>query len=116
VLTNVETYVETQKPVPAAVSYVNAVEQQVDFFISITPNTAANQAAIDTNLTNVFLADSDPGGDVLITSINAAIQAGLVTDYLITGINVDGGPVAVANISSVFPKVSSFNNATYSSL
>lgn len=89
----VETYIETVMPVTSDLTVDNPTDKTVDFDISITPNSADLQTAITANLTQLLEEVARPGDDLLISQVRDAISSTGVTDYDITGIDVDAAPV-----------------------
>ena len=89
----VETYISERMPVTSDLTVDNPVDKTVDIDISITPNSTALQAAINTNLAQIFDEVAKPGEDVLISQIRDAISSAGVDDYVITNIEVDAVPV-----------------------
>lgn len=100
----VSDYIETVRPVTANVSVVAPVLYPVDLSISIKPNTAEVQDAIEAELLDLILRDSavkdsykSPGvlhdGKILLSRIDEAISIALdEEDHLVT--LVDGGAPA----------------------
>lgn len=111
-----ETYIDSKRPVGADVYVVDPIPNDVDYYISITPNTSAIQTAITAALTERHLLDSEPGESMKISAIRTAIGSTGVTDYTITSIEVDGTPVSVADLTSTGLNLLRFNSATYASL
>lgn len=98
-VTEVQTYIDTVRPVTAAVTVSPIVEILVDFDISIRENTSELRAAVTNALTELFIDDGEPAGTLLISHINEAILTSGLEDFEITGIDVDGNPVSIANIT-----------------
>jgi uncharacterized phage protein gp47/JayE len=97
-VTEVQTYIDTVRPVTAAVTVAPIVEVLITFTISIKANTAALRTAVEGALDEMFEDDASPGGTLLISHINEAILTSGVEDFIITDIAVDGTPVSIANI------------------
>lgn len=116
ITSTVEPYIEARKPAPAQISYYSPVPIVVDYFISITPNIADVQNAIQVNIDELYATDAAPNGSILISRVNAAIASSGVSDYTITGINVDGAPVAIGNITATKAQVHQAGTITYSTL
>jgi uncharacterized phage protein gp47/JayE len=116
VLTDVETYVESKRPIGASVTYANIDPKPVVLDISLTPNRTDITDAIDQNLEDLFILDSVPGGATLLSHIRQAIAAAGPDDYEITEIYYDGSPIGVDNIETTLPEVAKFDSANYSDL
>lgn len=112
----VEPYIEALKPAPARITYYSPTPIIVDYQISITPNTSDNQTAITANIDTLFADDAAPAGSILLSRMNSAIATGGVSDYEITGIDVDGSPVAVGNVTATLAEVQQRGTLTFSSL
>jgi uncharacterized phage protein gp47/JayE len=116
VLAATETYVDSVKPVPAAVTYFTINTLPTVFYISVTPNTPAMREAINTNLALQFTLESKPGGTILLSHMRSAIAAAGPDDYEITQIYLDGAAHGVANITTVVPDAAKFTDAIYTDL
>lgn len=112
----VEPYIEALKPAPAKITYYSPTPIVVDYQISITPNITDTQDAITTNMQELFDADSEPAGSILISRANNAVSSSAVGDYEITGIDVDGVPVAVGNVAATIAQVQQLGTLTFSDL
>ncbi len=98
-LADVQTAADAIKPVTATIHTEPIDDAIIDLAISIDPNTSALQTAIETSIDELFTNEGTPGGDVLISHIRNAIIITGVDDYVITGMDVDGSPVSVGDIS-----------------
>jgi len=116
ILTAVETYVDSVKPEPAAVDYFNITDVVIDFEISISPNTTANQTLVEANLEELFLSTSSPGGTIKITNINQAIISGGLNDFEITAMEQDSVPISIANIVNTGTDTARYGSTTFASL
>ena len=116
ILTDVQTYIDALKPIPAQTTYFSIVPAEIVFDIQITPNTPEIRSAIDTNLTNLFILESSPGGTTLLSHIRSAVSNSGVTDYEITQIYVNGSPQAVGNIFTSVPDTARYQSSNYSDL
>ncbi len=55
------------------------------FTIAVTPNTTPVKAAVEAELTDLFLREGEPGGTILLSSIRTAVgNAAGVTNYVMT--------------------------------
>lgn len=114
-LTEVEEYIESVRPVTAQqrVASIQDLNQDpgyaaVEVSILLTPNTAEIQDRINQNLEAIY-EPHRPGTDIKISQIRAAISNAGVSDFEITGIEVDSNPVADVNadvplFGYVYPK------------
>lgn len=112
----VEPYIEALKPAPAQIYYYSPTPIVIDYQISITPNVTDTQDAIQSNMEDLFAADAAPNGTILISGVNNAVSTGGVSDYLVTGIDVDGLPVTVGNVSATKAQVHQLGTITFSDL
>lgn len=72
----VQTYIDNLRPVTADVTVVAPVAVTMNFTISVTPDTAAIRAAIETELADMLLRDAEPGATIFLSRINEAISIG----------------------------------------
>lgn len=117
VKSEVESYIDSKRPVGAIVTVEDPVLVNVNYYISIYPNNAATQTAINTALTNLFLVTSEPGGTIKITDYEYAIKGTGVQDFEITGMYVGavsyGGAV---NVVMTGIQVARFGSVSYATL
>lgn len=74
-ITALQTYLDTVRPVTAAVTAVAPIADELDFEIaSLSPATTAVKAAITAALTELIVAEGEPGGTLLISHIRSAIS------------------------------------------
>lgn len=116
IFSNVETYIETKRPVGADVTISDPVPINITFDISITPNTSELQTAINDALNEVFLIESEPGETLKISALRQAIGNSGVDDYEITEIYKDGTPQGVGDIVTTNLDLARFQSVTYSTL
>lgn len=115
--TEVETYIESVKPLGASIDVEDPIPSEIDFGISITPNTSTFQSLINTALTNIFIVTSSPGGTVLLSDMEFAIKSTGINDFEITTISINGISMGTpGNIVSVGLNLSRFKSATYAAL
>jgi len=80
----VQDYIDTVRPVTAAVSVFAPVAVPLNFTLSVTPDTTAVRDAVEAELEDMLL-DASPGGTVLLSEIRTAIGiAAELTDYTLT--------------------------------
>lgn len=78
----VQTYLDSKRLVTSKVFVYAPVALPLDFTIQAVPNTAAVQAAITAELTDLILREGAPGGTLLFSHIDEAIAvASGVTDH-----------------------------------
>lgn len=94
----VQTYINGQRPITAAVTAMAPTQLAVAFSIHLVPSTADTQAAVTAELTDLFKRSAAPGdgagrGTVLLSAIRTAIGiAAGVTDYSMTAPAADVVP------------------------
>jgi uncharacterized phage protein gp47/JayE len=103
ILTDVETYIDTVKPIPAQVTYYNIVPVPVAHTSNVDPKTADTDAALQTNLEELHDQVAEPGGTLLYSQVLSAYTALGYTDFTVTA--------PVANVTSTFPEVITFGSS-----
>jgi uncharacterized phage protein gp47/JayE len=84
-VTTVQDYLDTKRPVTAAVTVFAPTPVTFNRTMSITPDTAAVRTAIDTELADYLLRVAEPGVTLLLSQINEAISiAAGETDHVLT--------------------------------
>lgn len=73
-VTAVQDYIDERRPVTADVTVVAPTPVELDFTISVTPNTAAIKAAIEDELRDFLSREAEPGGTLNLSRINEAIS------------------------------------------
>lgn len=75
-----QAYISSKAPVTADVTVLAPVAYPIDLSIGLKPNSAANQAAVRAELTDMFLREAAPGATILISKIReaASITAGVI--------------------------------------
>lgn len=116
ILSDVTDYLDSVAPIPANRTDYSPTPKAVDYAISITPNTSEIQTAITTNIQEMYDADAAPAGTIYLSRTGSAISSGGVSDYEITGIDVDGSPVTVGNITTTLNYVHQLGTITFSAL
>lgn len=97
-VTTMQDYLDSQRPVTAEVTAAAPVALAVDFTVSITPDTATTQAAVEAALTDVLFREAEPGdgagrGTVRLSQLLVAIgTADGVTDFTLTSPAADVVP------------------------
>lgn len=114
--TNAQAYINTQKPLGSVAVVEDVVRNTVQLLIDITPNNASIRSNIDTNLTKLFEDDSEPGINFKLSKIRTAVGKSGVDDFVITEIQVNGSPVALADITVTGFNYLVFDSATCSDL
>lgn len=81
----VQAYIDSVRPVTADVTAVAPTASQLDFIITLTPDTAAVRAAVEAELADLVAREAEPGGTILLSHINEAISiAAGETDHVLT--------------------------------
>jgi uncharacterized phage protein gp47/JayE len=81
----VQDYIDAARPVTAAVTVVAPVAVALDMTIQLTPNSAAVQAAVEAEITDLIRREAIPGGTILISHLREAVSiAAGETDHAIT--------------------------------
>ena len=70
----VSQYVESKRPVASIFEPLIPVPDPVDFTIQIEPNTGEVQAAVEAELRDLFIRDSQPNGTILLSRMREAIS------------------------------------------
>lgn len=84
-VTEVQDYLDSKAPVDATVTAFAPVAVPLDFTITLTPNTAAVQAAAQAELEDLILRKAEPGGTILLSQIREAISlAEGETDHILS--------------------------------
>ena len=78
VATAARTYIDSRRPATADVNVIapTAVEFNVTIDM-LVPDTAAVRAAVESELADLILRDSEPGGTILLTHVREAISSSL---------------------------------------
>lgn len=75
-VTAVAAHIEEERPVTAHSAIPAApVEDLIDFTIGLTPDTAANRAAVAAELADMLIREAEPGGTIPVSRYRAAISA-----------------------------------------
>src|SRR4030042_1842072 len=113
VLTALEDYIQIVKPVPAKVYYFNATPIDVDFNISLSPNTAEMRESIDAALTSLFLQETRPGSPILLSHVRQAIGSTSPYDYEITDVLKNTVSLGLIDIESTIPECLKYESTVY---
>lgn len=70
----VQDYIDALRPVTAEVTVFAPIEVELDFEIELDPDTTPVRAAVQAELEDMIMRDSEPGGTILISRINEAIS------------------------------------------
>jgi uncharacterized phage protein gp47/JayE len=83
--TTVQNYIELLQPAAAILTVVAPVATALNCTINVTVDTPAVRAAVEAELRDMILRDSEPGGTILLSHINEAIsRATDETDHVVT--------------------------------
>ncbi|MBK5914570.1 baseplate J/gp47 family protein [Rhodocyclus purpureus] len=104
----VQAYIDARRPVTADVTVVAPNPVPLNFQIQgLTPNTAAVQSAVQTELQDLLLREAVPGGTILLSHIRAAISAAAgETDYMLLSPS--------ANVTNTTGNMSTMGTITWS--
>jgi uncharacterized phage protein gp47/JayE len=97
-IAEVQTKLDEERPTTAEVTAKGAIELATPFTLSVTPNTAAVQAAVNAELDDLFRREGEPGngagrGTILLSQMRTAIGvAEGLTDYTLTSPAADVVP------------------------
>lgn len=96
----VAAYIAPRRPVTADVTVFAPEADEIDFSITLTPDTTAARDAVEAELRDLFRREAEPGGTVLISHVREAIStAAGETDHVLTSptanIVSDPGDLAV---------------------
>jgi uncharacterized phage protein gp47/JayE len=84
-VTTVQTYIDTVRPITAAVTVFAPTPVAFNRTMSVTPDTTAVRTAVDTELEDYLLRVAEPGVTLLLSQINEAISlAEGETDHVLT--------------------------------
>jgi len=114
--TEVEVYIDSVKPIPAEVTVFDTVALPVIYHITLLPNTAVMQSAIEEALDELHLNECYPGSTLLLSHIRAAISSVGPDDYVLSSIIVDGSTIGVQNIVTSKPDVAVYNSCVFTLL
>ena len=73
-VTEVQAYIDARRPVTAEAIVFAPIETQLDFDISLTPDTTPVRAAVQAELEDMLMRDAEPAGTIFISRINEAIS------------------------------------------
>ena len=121
VLSALETYVDSVRPVPAYVNYATITELKIRLYVAFTPYNSDLEAGILAALQDAFLVESGPGYTIKISSIRSAIASVAPDDYEIIDIAYQDEygtwiPLDVDDIDSVSPNAPVLNAVFFSEL
>lgn len=103
----VQAYIDARRPVTAQVTVAAPTANPLNFTISgLSPNTAAVQAAVQTELQDLLLREATPGGTILLSHIRAAISSATgENDFTLTS--------PVANVTNSVGQISTMGTITW---
>jgi len=70
----VKAYIDARRPVTAEVFVVAPVADPLDMTVKLSPNTAAVQAAVRAEVTDLIVRDAKPGAPTLISRLREAVS------------------------------------------
>ena len=103
----VQAYIDARRPVTAQLTVLAPTAVPLNFTITgLTPSNAAVQAAVQTELQDLLLRESTPGGTILLSHIRSAISAAAgETDYTLTS--------PVANVTNTVGNMTTMGTITW---
>ncbi len=102
----VQAYINTLRPVTAAVTVVAPIAAPLNFSIALTPNTTTTQAAVQAALSDLIFREAIPGGTLLLSHINEAISLATgETDHVLS--------VPSANVVNTTGNISTMGTITW---
>jgi len=91
-IAEVQTHIDTVRPVTAVVTVVPPIAKPLDFQIQLTPNTTVVQDAVKAEISDLLRREATPGGTILISHIQEAISlAAGETNHVLVVPNTDVG-------------------------
>jgi len=81
--------VDALRPVAANLTVYSPEPLDVEFDISISPNSSDLKSAIETSIRELYETDAAPGGTMLLSRLHSAISAAGPADYTINKLTVD---------------------------
>jgi uncharacterized phage protein gp47/JayE len=89
-VTTVQTYIDTVRPVTAAVTVAAPTAKTWNFTLAVVPNTTAVKDAVEAELTDLFRSEGEPGVTLPLSAVRTAIGiASGLTDYTLTTPSAD---------------------------
>ncbi len=102
----VQTYIDSLRPVTAAVTVAAPIAVPLNFTIDLTPDTAAIRAAIEAELRDLLLREAEPGATILLSHIREAISlASGENDHILTA--------PAANVAHTVGQMATFGAITW---
>lgn len=89
-VTVVQTYIDSVRPVTAAVTVAAPTAKTWNFTIEVTPDNTDVRGAVEAELTDVFRTEGEPGMTIQLWKVERAISIATgLTDYVLTTPNAD---------------------------
>lgn len=102
----VQAYIDALRPVTAQLTVVAPVAVPLNFTIDLVPDTAANRAAVEAELRDMLLRESEPGATILLSHIREAISLATgESDHILT--------VPAANVAHTVGQMATFGAITW---
>jgi len=105
-VTAVQDYIDSVRPVTADVTVVAPIAVPLNFSIDLTPDTAAIRAAVEAELRDLLLRESEPGATILLSHIREAIS-------LASGENDHVLAAPTANVTHAVGEMATFGTITW---
>lgn len=102
----VQAYIDVLRPVTANLTVVAPVAVPIAFQITLTPNSASVQAAVEAELRDLLLREAEPGSTILISHIREAISlAAGETDHVLVA--------PAADVTHTVGQMATFGSVTW---
>lgn len=102
----VQAYIDARRPVTANLTVVAPVAVPIAFQITLTPNSAGVQAAVEAELRDLLLREAEPGSTILISHIREAISlAAGETDHVLVA--------PAADVTHTIGEMATFGSITW---
>lgn len=105
-VTAVQEYIDSVRPVTADVTVVAPIAVPLNFTIDLTPDTAAIRAAVEAELRDLLLRESEPGATILLSHIREAVS-------LASGENDHILSAPAANVTHAVGEMATFGTITW---
>lgn len=115
VLTALEAYIESIRPAPAKVTYLNVSPQDIDLYLKISPNTSSMRTAVRDKLEEYFISASTAGGTLVLWELEQAIAASYPDNYELTKITQNDSMISLDDIILPVPQVAVLDYIYFSS-
>jgi len=102
----VQAYIDARRPVTGVLTVVAPVAVPIDFQIDLTPDSASVRAAVEAELRDLLLRESEPGATILVTHIREAVSlAAGETDHVLAA--------PAADVTHTVGQMATFGSVTW---